>query len=89
MLAHTIRHQELRVFRPAIKFLDQPDFFFAQRLAMRCIRVLLVRRTVADVAVDDDQSRAIRGLVEGFKSPRQHLQIVGIGDAGDVPADSR
>ena len=85
MLANTIRYEEFRVFRPSIELLDQPDFFFAQRLAMRCVRVLLVRRTVPDVAVNDDQSRPIRGLVEGFKRPRQHLQIVRIRDTGDVP----
>ena len=35
------------------------DFFFAQRFAVGGAGVLLVRRAVADVAVDDDQRRPV------------------------------
>ena len=86
MLTHSVRHQELRIFRPAVEFLGQPDFFFAQRFAVSGIGVLLVRRSVADVAVDDDQRRPVCGLVERFKRPRQHFEIIGVGHASDVPS---
>ena len=43
LFAHAIRDQELRILRPPVKFLDQPHFLFAKRLAVRSIRILLVR----------------------------------------------
>ena len=48
--------------------------------------VLLVRRAVGDVAVHDDQRRPVARAQEGAEGPRQHLQVVGVADAGDVPA---
>ena len=62
IVQHAVGNQELRVFRPAVKFFGQPDFFFAQRFAVGGVGVLLVRRAVADVAVDADQRRAVVGL---------------------------
>ena len=55
VLAHAVGHQELRVLRPAVGALGQPDLLLAERLAVRGGGVLLVRRAVADVAVEDDQ----------------------------------
>jgi hypothetical protein len=54
MLAYPIRDKKLRIYRPAVVALRQPDFFLAQRFAVRRAGVLLIRRTVGDVAVDDD-----------------------------------
>src|SRR5437899_9252919 len=48
MFAHSIGNQELRIFRPAIEFLYQPDFLLAQGFTVRRARVLFVRRTVTD-----------------------------------------
>ena len=42
----------------------QPNFFFAERLAVGGAGVLLVRRAVADMAVDDDQRRRVVGPAE-------------------------
>ena len=56
---------------------------------MRVRRILLVRRAVADVAVDDDQRRPVVGLQERLVGAAEHRQIVGIGDARDVPAVAR
>src|SRR6516165_1144278 len=53
-VVHAIRHEELRIFRPAIEPLCQPDFLLAEGIAVRCRGVLLVRGAVADDAVDDD-----------------------------------
>src|SRR6516162_3121207 len=63
MLTHFIRNEELRVWRPAIMTLRQPDLFLAQRFAVRRARILLIRRTVGDVAVDNDQSGSIPVLL--------------------------
>ena len=64
MLAHTIGNQELRVLGPAVSAFDEADLFFAQRLAMGRRRVVFVRRTVADVAVQDDEGRPSLGLAK-------------------------
>ncbi len=53
---------------------------------MRAARVLLMRCTPADVAVDDDERRAVLFLLEGLESPRKNLAIVRVADARDVPA---
>ena len=62
VLAHAVGHEELRVLGPAVGALGQPDLLVAERLAVRGGGVLLVRRAVADVAVDDDQRRPAFGL---------------------------
>ena len=59
MLAHAVGNEELRVLGPAVVALGQPDLLLAQRLAVRRAGVLLVRRAIGDVAVDDDQRRPI------------------------------
>ena len=71
MLAHAVRHEELRVFRPAVAALRQTDFFLAERLAVRRAGVLLVRRAVADVAVDDDQRRPVVRALGSLDAPRR------------------
>ena len=86
VLAHAVGHEELRVLRPAVEALRRADLLFAQRLAVRGVRVLLVRRAVADVAVDDDQRRPAGRLLERRERALEHLQIVGVADARDVPA---
>ena len=55
ILAHSVRHQELGVFRPTVEALRQFHFFFAKRFTMRFLRVLAVRRTVANVTFDNNQ----------------------------------
>ena len=57
IFANPFRHQKFGVLRPSIKFLGQPHFFFAQRFAMSFLGVLLVRRAVSYVAIDDNQRR--------------------------------
>ena len=64
ILAHAVRNQELCILGPAVELFCQPDFVLAQRFSMRCVVVLLVRRTVADVAVHNNERRAVRGLQE-------------------------
>ena len=54
VLAHALGHKKFGVFGPAVKFLDQPNFFLPQGFAVRRVRVLFVRRSVADVTVHDN-----------------------------------
>ena len=85
MLAHAVRHEKARVFRPVIGALGQTDFLDAERLAMSGAGVVLVRRTVADMALDDDQRRRQRSL-EGFERLAQPPGVVGVADVLDIPA---
>ena len=63
-LAHAVGHQELRVLGPAIGALGQPHLVLAQGVAVGRGGVLLVRRAIADDAVDDDQGRPVLGRAE-------------------------
>src|SRR5688572_23319565 len=67
VLANLVGDEELRLFRPSITALRQPDFFLTQRLPMRRARVLLVWRAVGDVTVHDDEGWAIGGVRERFE----------------------
>src|SRR6266566_1606841 len=89
LIVDAVRNQKLRVFRPAVISLHPFDFRFAQRLTLRFVRVLLVRRAVADVAVDNDERWPIVGLEEVFIRAPEHLEIVRIGDVRDVPSVAR
>ena len=48
--------------------------------------ILFVGRAVSDMAIDDDQGRAVVSIFEHLKSALKHLQIVGVADPRDVPA---
>src|ERR1700735_5102488 len=54
ILVHSVRHQKLGIRRPAISQLGQSDFFLAKRLSMRGARSFAMWRTVADVAIDNN-----------------------------------
>ncbi len=86
VLVHPVRDQELRILGPPVALLGEADLVVAERLAVRGAGVLLVRRAIADVAVDDDQGRAIAGPAEDLDRMRNPLDIVGIADAHHVPA---
>ena len=53
---------------------------------MRLAIVLQVRCAVSDVAVDDDESGSVVGLLERGERLGQRLQVIGIGYLGDAPA---
>ena len=88
MFPHTVRHQKLSIFRPAVVAFGEADFIFAQRLAMSRARVLLVRRAVRDVSVNDDQSRAVVSLQEATICSREDLEIVRVAHSSHIPAVS-
>ena len=56
MFANPIRDEELRVLGPSVAALDKADLFIAKRFAVGLRSILLVRGTVADVAVENDES---------------------------------
>ena len=86
MLAHPVRHKKLGVFRPAVAALGEAYLLLAERLAVGCARVVLMRRAIADVAFDDDQGRHVRCAPENLNGLRQPLGVVGVAHAMDVPA---
>ena len=86
MSVDAVGNEEFRVFGPAVIFLRQLDFRFAEWLAMRFVGILLVRRAVADVAVHDDQHRLVAVGEEFFVGARKLQQIVRVGHARHVPA---
>jgi len=63
-LVDAVGHEKMCVFGPAAGSFRKPHFVFAQRLAVRRAGVLLVRRAVRDVALDDDERGTIPGRAE-------------------------
>ena len=86
VLAHAVGDEELRVLGPAVGLLGEANLLLAERLAVRRARALLGRRAVGDVAVDDDQRRPLGLVLERLERAREHRAVVGVADAGDVPA---
>src|SRR6185295_2619353 len=58
-------HQELGGRRPSVRLLRQAPLARAERLTVRGARVVLVGRSPGDVAVDDDERRAVGAGLEG------------------------
>ena len=85
-LVDAVRHQKLRVFRPTVEAFGQPRFLFAERIGMRRRGILLMRRAVADDAVDDDEGRTIIGAAEDPQGLRHRRGVIGVAHAHDVPA---
>ncbi len=86
MLAHPVRHEELGVLGPAVGALGLAHLLLAERLAVGGRGVDLVRRAVADVAVDDDQCRPPLLALELLEGGGDQVGVVGVADPGDVPA---
>ena len=85
VLADAVGNQELRVLGPAVVALGKPNLFFAERLAVGLGGVLLVRGTVADVAVEDEEGGAALGLPEDLKGVLDAIDVVGVPHPQDVP----
>src|SRR6266567_3907775 len=76
------------ILRPAIELFHQLDFIFAQSLAMRGVGVLLMRRAISDMAIDDDESWPIIRGKKFIECIRQRIEIVRVSDVSYVPAVS-
>ena len=85
MLADSIRHKKLRVFRPSVAALGKTDFLFAQRFAVRGCGVLQIWGAVADVTVEDDECRVALGLGEDGQGMLDPINVVGIADSQNIP----
>ena len=85
MLLDALGDKELRILGPAIEALAEADLLFAQGLAMGCGSVLLVRGTIADVAIQDNECGAALRLSEDLKGVLDAVDVVGVADAQDVP----
>src|SRR5262249_38145630 len=85
LLLDPVGNQKLGILRPAVSVLDQPDLLLAQGLAMGRGRIDLVRRAIADVAVQNDQRGSTFGLAEDGKRILDALEVVGITNPQDVP----
>ena len=82
----SVRHKEFRVLWPTVERLVALHLLRSQRLAMSGRCVLPVWRTVADVAFDDDQGRAVGGpLGIGDRVGDPHA-VVGVADPQHLPA---
>ena len=86
VLADAVGDEELGVLGPAVGALGLAHLLLAERLAVGGGGVHLVRRAVADVAVDDDQGRALLLALELLEGGGDQLGVVGVADPGDVPA---
>src|SRR5262249_32241611 len=67
LLHDPVGYEDLGIPRPAIGALREPDLVLAQRLAMGGCGINLVGRAVADVAIEDDESRPAPGAPENRK----------------------
>src|SRR5882724_7785041 len=89
MLIHSVGYEKLGVWRPAISLLGELDLFFTERLPVNRAAVLTMRRTIADMAVNDDERRPARrahGIPQRVLNP---VEIVGIPYASHVPSVSQ
>ena len=86
MVAHRVGNEELSVLRPAIVALGEPNLLFAKRLAVRGGGILLMRRAIADVAVQNDEGRPILGLVKHVERVLDAIDVIGVAHAQNIPA---
>ncbi len=86
VLGHAFRHEELRLFRPAVAPLREADFVLAEGLAMRSSGILLVRRPVTYMAVEHDKRRAISFAAELVDRLGDSLAVIGVAHMLDIPA---
>src|SRR5712672_1144396 len=86
MLVYPAGNQELGVGRPTVSLLHQLDLVFAERLAVRGTGILPMRRTIADMTIDDYDRGSARRPCGIPQRALDAIQIVGIPDTNDVPS---
>src|SRR5262249_5111266 len=79
-------YKKLGILRPAIGALGKPDLLLAQRFAMGGGRINLVGRAVADVAIENDESRSALGVPENRERILDALKIIRVANPQDVPS---
>src|SRR4030095_6205895 len=86
MLPNPLGNEELCVLWPVVGPFVKADFFFAERLAVGGGGGLAVRRTVADMAVQDDEGRTALGFLKYAESALNHVDVIGVADPQHVPS---
>ncbi len=86
VLADTVGNEELGVLGPPVAALGEADLLLAERLAVGGGGVLLVRRAIADEAVQHDEGGTARRLPEDVEGVLDPIDVVGVGHPQDVPA---
>src|SRR5262245_40202253 len=86
MLIDPVRNKKFGILRPSVAAFREPDLFVAERLTVSCCGVLLVRGTVPDMAVQNDERRTALRLSEDLQRLLNALTIVCVADPQDVPA---
>src|SRR4030095_3949455 len=87
-LIRAMRDENLRVLRPSVGALDKADFIVAEWFAMRRRRVLFVRRTVSDVAVEHDECGFALSVAENRQRLLEAVHLVRAADSQHVPSIS-
>src|SRR5262249_50655005 len=85
VIVDAIRNVKVLVVGPVVVAFCKTNLVLSKRFAVRAAGILLVRRTVADVTVDDDQSGPVNGVLKGSKGAREHFQVIGVADSSYVP----
>src|SRR5262249_37075544 len=86
MTVDPVGHEELRVLRPAVAALRYTNLFVAQGLAVRLRSVLLVRRPITDMTVQNDKSRTAFRVPGDFERALDSVNVIGIAYAQHIPA---
>jgi hypothetical protein len=86
VLTDAVRDKELCILGPSIDALNQPNLIVAKRLPMGRRGVLLVWRTVTDMAVQNYKGRPALCLLEYLEGAFNMIYVVRIADSQDVPA---
>src|SRR5579864_704770 len=86
MFVDEVRHQEFRIFRPAIVSFGELDLFRPKRLSMCSTGVLLIWCSIPDMAVDDDQRGPARSTrLEMLDRAIHFCKIIGVAYTLNIP----
>src|SRR4029077_10812774 len=86
VVVHAVGDKKLCIFRKSVGPLAEPNFIFAQRFAVSGCCVLLVRRTVSDMTVEDDECGAAFRFAKDLEHLLNAIDVVGIANSQDVPS---
>ena len=89
MFVDAVGYKKLCILGPAIELLTETDLLITERLTVGRSSVLFMRRTVAYVAVQNDERGAVFGLAKDVEGVLDALDVVGVADTQDVPAVSQ
>ena len=80
VIVDAIGHEELCVLGPSVVALAESNLFIAKRFAVGSGGIVLVRRTIADMAIQDNKSGASLLLSENLDCMLDAPDVVGVAD---------